>query len=511
MKDIIKERFSFDYENDSTSSYLVVNMDSNENILEYQIEMIANNSSSGILDLNTRYKNNEIKLYYNITSRLTLSQFLQRKKLNKTEFIDILMGITKILLDSKEYLLYDKSFLIDEEYIYINPGNLEMGMIYLPLDFNTDVSENFKAFLVNLIISLAKIEESSKGNYMQRILNYLKNDTFNIHDFNCLLKEVKNDKAQEIERQVLNPNQSNINSLNTKDRYVNQNKDIPSVKKSEKEKSNIHSISHRVRHIPKPSAREEEEIIVKKRYKLKYIFIAILSQILIVILVALGLDTIKSAAGDDISAYGGISLIVIALNALLFKNLFKKENMEEVKIAKKKKGEPKTIGNRKKGIVKGAPFSKPPLSQDNQNINMSKREIFNIKEARGVDEVEENVAAALEPVSFNINETTILEEKEGFAYLQRMSNGMMDNVTIANPNFIIGRLPNYVDYLIDSNSIGRTHAEILCREGQYFIKDLNSKNGTFINGVKIHSNREYDINSGDKIRFANIEYTFIYS
>jgi len=41
------------------------------------------------------------------------------------------------------------------------------------------------------------------------------------------------------------------------------------------------------------------------------------------------------------------------------------------------------------------------------------------------------------------------------------------------------------------------------------VKDLNSKNGTFVNGVRIAANTEYEIKNNDKITFANSEYVFI--
>lgn len=522
LKDIIKKRFDFHYENDSTASFIVLNTSLNEKILKYQIEMIAKNSCPGILKLDARYKNDDVKLHYNITSKLTLSQFLQRKKLSKDEFIDILLGITKTILDSKEYFLYDKSFLIDEDYIYINPSTLEIGMIYIPLDINTNVGEDFKSFLVNLIISLAKIDEKSNGDYMTKILNYLKNDIFNICDFDCLLKNLKNDGSQVIiKSNSVEEKQSSLNGLDIESKVVNQNKYIFTKPKDEKYRHE-ESIIRGERKKTEASRKKEikkEQTTVKKKYKSKNIVIAILSQILIAIILSLSLDLIRSVAGDDISAFGGITLIVVAIDVLLFKKLFNKGNMKEVIVINEDKKINIFHENREHKRVKGSKHDKvkiipqAPQIQKDQNINMSKREIYNINGSGNTDSGYEQMASTSEPQnisSTNINETIILtEEKQEFACLQRMNNGILDRVSLTKSNFIVGRLSNYVDYLIDDNAIGRTHAEILCREGQYFVKDLNSKNGTFINEMKLNSNKEYIIKNGDKVKFAKIEYTFI--
>lgn len=480
MKDIIDTRFKFEYENDSTASYLVLTMASDEDILEYQMEMIDNNNCLGILDLDARYKNDEVKLYYNITSKLVLSQFLQRKKLSKMEFIDILRGITYVLLESREYFLYDKSFLIHEDYIYIDPSTLEIGMVYLPIEFEKDINQSFKDFLVNLIISLAKIDEKSSGNYIQRILNYIKKDIFSIYDFHKMLNEIRKNEFTVMSKEQ-NIQQCNSQDSNIKDYFNNKDICLKHDYQGKNEKGHILQKELNIIGSLKNNDDQLSKNTVKKRYKPKYIFIAVLTQVLIIVALIFSLDSIKSLAGGGFSTYGGITLIVAAVDVMLFRYLFKKENMEEVEIIK--------------------------------NINMSKKEIINSKELNYCDKEYEAAAVdcnMIEDKSLSINETVVLDEQEEeLPYLQRINNGIIEKVSITKSNFIIGRLGNYVDYLIENNVIGRTHAEILCREKQYFIRDLNSKNGTFLNRVRLKSNVEYKIDNGDNIEFANIKYTFI--
>jgi pSer/pThr/pTyr-binding forkhead associated (FHA) protein len=61
-------------------------------------------------------------------------------------------------------------------------------------------------------------------------------------------------------------------------------------------------------------------------------------------------------------------------------------------------------------------------------------------------------------------------------------------VVIIKPEFEIGRNPDVMDYCItDNNDVCRTHAEIMSQDGIYYLVDLDSKNGTFINSNKIES------------------------
>ena len=83
-----------------------------------------------------------------------------------------------------------------------------------------------------------------------------------------------------------------------------------------------------------------------------------------------------------------------------------------------------------------------------------------------------------------------------------------DIITLSKPSLIIGRMSGFVDHVLEVNSIGKIHAEITIENGEYFISDLNSKNGTFINEIKIPPNAKAKVVSGDTVRFANVEYVF---
>ena len=57
------------------------------------------------------------------------------------------------------------------------------------------------------------------------------------------------------------------------------------------------------------------------------------------------------------------------------------------------------------------------------------------------------------------------------------------------------------DVVIDGASISRRHAEITHSGDEYFLSDLGSKNGTFVNQVNIGKSR-HRLEKGDEIRFG---------
>lgn len=93
------------------------------------------------------------------------------------------------------------------------------------------------------------------------------------------------------------------------------------------------------------------------------------------------------------------------------------------------------------------------------------------------------------------------------ATLVRVKTG--ENISIRKSVFSLGKERNRVDYCItNNNSVSRTHANIVYKNGSYFIIDLNSTNNTFVNGQQLSPNQEVRLNVNDKIKLADEEFIF---
>ena len=61
---------------------------------------------------------------------------------------------------------------------------------------------------------------------------------------------------------------------------------------------------------------------------------------------------------------------------------------------------------------------------------------------------------------------------------------------------------------IDDSSMSSHHAEIAPSPDGYILKDLDSTNGTKVNGIPLEPNAPYALKPGDKIRFGKIDANF---
>lgn len=77
--------------------------------------------------------------------------------------------------------------------------------------------------------------------------------------------------------------------------------------------------------------------------------------------------------------------------------------------------------------------------------------------------------------------------------------------SIAAPSVVLGRHP-HCDIVIDVGAVSRRHAQIFMESGDYFIEDLKSRNGTFVDD-RLISGRQ-SLTDGNVIRICDVEFTF---
>lgn len=105
-------------------------------------------------------------------------------------------------------------------------------------------------------------------------------------------------------------------------------------------------------------------------------------------------------------------------------------------------------------------------------------------------------------------ETTLLSgQSMAQATLYRESN--CENIRVNKGVFTIGKERKKVDYCIsDNSSVSRTHAEIVAKNGTFYLIDQKSTNGTYLNDVRLNPLQEMELKNGDKIRISDETFVF---
>lgn len=114
----------------------------------------------------------------------------------------------------------------------------------------------------------------------------------------------------------------------------------------------------------------------------------------------------------------------------------------------------------------------------------------------------ESVYKKLSPQSkmLKTTQTRMADQKESMAQLILPNN---NNIVVNGAEKVIGR----EDFLgvVTSDKlyfIGKDHFKITRKEQNFYIQDLNTKNGTTINGIPLKGNQTHRLNDGDEIILA---------
>ena len=104
----------------------------------------------------------------------------------------------------------------------------------------------------------------------------------------------------------------------------------------------------------------------------------------------------------------------------------------------------------------------------------------------------------------NLDDNNVLKSKEETTawQLNAMTEALGDLTLTIDDSLSIGR-GNDNDVVLGSKAVSRNHALLSVLNGDLYIKDLESSNGTFINDERIEGNKSTHINANDTVGFAS--------
>jgi len=104
--------------------------------------------------------------------------------------------------------------------------------------------------------------------------------------------------------------------------------------------------------------------------------------------------------------------------------------------------------------------------------------------------------------------TKVLSVKREEMYPVLVSQRNGETVFLTKFPFYVGSLSNYTDYVIERDTVSRFHAKFIKQGETICLADLNSTNGTKVNGQYLNVREQVQLENGDRIMFADAEYVF---
>ncbi len=100
----------------------------------------------------------------------------------------------------------------------------------------------------------------------------------------------------------------------------------------------------------------------------------------------------------------------------------------------------------------------------------------------------------------------VVEDSRKELYLMPLKKDEYEPIYIEETSIVIGCMKDSCNYVINARGISRLHAKIMKTIQGLTVLDLNSTNGTFLNGEQIAPGKDYSLEKGDMIAFSQVEF-----
>lgn len=523
---------NFTYENQGTRTYLVYELTENDQSDSMSLGMLTNNKIPGLATTIFTQLNATKLIKYDVSAKVSAKQFLSGP-VNKKRLMGVFSGIVDGLITAEDYMIDTNTILLDLDYIFSDVSTCETVLICLPIIDFKNSNEEIGAFFKNIMFS-TQFDQTENCDYVAKIINFLNsNPVFILEDFKKLLNEIANQTVsatpgtQPIQRTPVVKKQSVVQQPIANTTPVQK----PAVQQSVVQSQNTPApqVTAAPQVASAPVQVNTPSVPEKKTNSGTYVMPK----------TATNTGTVSSTDGNSEKK---ISLFGLLMH-------YNKENAELYKAQKAKKS---SNGNQAQS-TKQQPISSTSFAVPGQQtkvptnasfavpgqstpVNMPNKPIVEEKkEIKTSTPISAPITSTSTPItvpqqvvpqgqSMNFGETTVLGGGMGAAgettvlnaqpqqnqivpHLIRSKNN--ERISLNKPVFRIGKERSYVDYFIaDNAAVSRSHANIINRDGNFFVVDTNSTNHTFVNGAIIQSNTEVELKHGDKICLANEDFVF---
>lgn len=151
----------------------------------------------------------------------------------------------------------------------------------------------------------------------------------------------------------------------------------------------------------------------------------------------------------------------------------------------------------------------------NSDIGSKPEKLVDLQ-AVGENEISYNVREVKQPkieASDHVSEATTLLTGAMISngiYCLKPEDTNEDNILLTEFPFFIGKSGDKTHHTIEDSTVSRFHARIDREEEELWLTDLNSTNGTFLNGIRLVPFGRMKVNKGDSIVISRKRYEFKY-
>ncbi len=490
--------------NYSGTTYMMLVQKDRRNV-DYQCRMVIDNELGPFVPMTMQMRDSDVVLCLDISSRQPLSRLYERRTMDVWQIRRLLEGIAQACEVAEQYLMDVDRILLAPEYIFVEPEQDRCRFAF-GFEKETTFSEELSGLLCYLLDHISRDDYECVG-LAYNLYQESRKKTCGIRD---LLAIAMKDKGASVSPppEVKYMNSDPVKPIEVFDMdpgevFRSAGEPVTEQGMGAREKAGK---EHRVLgFLPPP--REKREMAGTARSKigrriteriplqiLWHIRLFLYSVAGAILLTGIYLSTAKERTGREkmISA-GGIVLVCLAVGQVAALYLQKKNGANKDRARGSKDHSETGILNFDENYAAEGDFY--PDETENDRITARTTHPINAKWTEITTEFKTERLFARG------------SGKDKGCLRSRVPERTSDIVPDHFP-YIIGKLEGATDHCPKSPLISRLHARLEQRPDGVYIIDLNSTNGTFINGNRLLPSQEVKLAPGDEIALADLHFFY---
>ncbi len=454
------------YEQENNIRYMKMEFCNITEEATYEIKMLMNNKISSFLPISIKTINNKNIYFYDVTSKQQFCKIYEFNKLQMKDVALILNSLEAMAQIVNNYMLNLDSVMVTPDMLFLDLTNKKLVFTYIPIcdgmEAELDGRPSFDKYIKELFDFIIEHfdHEYDKKSVVKIYYIYQKiiQHEYNIIKISDLLYEQEEVSIQDNE----------INADDKQEELV-------------------------IKEIPQEIIEDEVECKNKSLINTVSIIKGIAAFLFV-------LNIAKILAPEIVPLpYSGIIPIIacVCLTALLLA-LSKIPDYAFIRLNKRSIKQPFTISSNKK--CNGG---------DNGTDNTADSTFCNTKD----DLKNEFVAVSVNrDDSQDVEHTMLLSDyfekstKSKNIKMTYCGEDNLEDIYIDKLPCIVGSMSEHCNYVINSKIVSHIHMCILKIENMYYIEDMNSTNGTYLNGERLIANERKEIKKDDLVLVATLPY-----
>ena len=471
------------FENENNTNYMLIHSHKQEGINDssFEIKMLEKNKIHGLLTVSMRQINNGVIYYYEITAKQQMTKIFSYNKMKWQELKMLCEGISEMVHTINEYMLNLEHVLLLPEFIYMDISKRQVYFTYYPCtaqhtlkqgSFDNQIQQLFEYILEHYDHNTNREELMCVYDIYQKVSQ----NEYNIGRLGELVNVTFQDGKKAVESPVNEQNAWNIG-------YEKEEQDTI------------------VDAVPCETIYEEKEVAdkghaaVQKKIKIMAALCAVFGIICLLFPKIIPLSVSPAAA-----------LVFVAAGTVLYAVIdhFPKTALSKIEystydqpfVISKEKSQSNNIDRR--------------ADMQEYHESLQSGETFEVD----TKNAEKQQEAEMEKTVFN-GQTMLLSEymakksKDEVCVTlvyQGNSSGLDKEIQIQQFPCMVGSLGKHCDIEIKSKTISRIHMCIFRKDSQIYVEDMNSTNGTYINGIRVSTGTKQLLENGDELKLASLLY-----